>query len=155
MHFYFLGLDVHKQVIVYCQKKMDATIVMEGKVHATREALAELVKQLPSHWQGGLEDSLSSHWIYRLLEPHAAEMRMGNPSRLKRSAGKNKSDELDAPRGERISTDRLNNDAGVGERADLRHGDLYYVAGGQRRVFPHDDAGAREQERSAGDVVRL
>ena len=26
MHFYFLGLDVHKQVMVYCWKKVDWTI---------------------------------------------------------------------------------------------------------------------------------
>ena len=97
MHCYFLGLDVHKQVIVYCLKKADGTIVMEGKVPATREALTELVKLLPGPWKAGLEATMFSHWIYRFLEPHALEIRMGNPSRLKAvSAGKNKSDQLDS-----------------------------------------------------------
>jgi hypothetical protein len=32
MHPYFVGLDVHKQVIAYCVKTPDGTIVREGTI---------------------------------------------------------------------------------------------------------------------------
>lgn len=72
MHPYFVGLDVHKQVIAYCVKTAGGEIVMEGKIQATRTALDQWVKTLPSPWHGGLEATLFSHWIFRHLEPHAA-----------------------------------------------------------------------------------
>jgi transposase len=97
MHLYFVGLDVHKQVIAYCVKTAGGEIVKEGKIAATRKALDEWVGTLPGPWSGGLEATLFSHWIYRHLKPHAAELQMGNPARMKAiCAGKKKSDKLDA-----------------------------------------------------------
>jgi transposase len=97
MHSYFVGLDVHKQVIAYCIKKVDGEIVGEGKIEARREALNEWVKTIPGPWRGGMEATLFSHWIYRHLKPHAEELVMGNPARMKAiCAGKKKSDKLDA-----------------------------------------------------------
>jgi hypothetical protein len=90
---YFVGLDVHKQVIAYCVKTAGGEIVMEGKIQATRTALDQWVKTLPSPWRGGLE-ALFSHWIFRHLEPHAARLEMGHPARRKAiSARKKKSDQ--------------------------------------------------------------
>lgn len=97
MHPYFVGLDVHKQVIAFCVKTADGTIVQEGKVAATRCALDAWLATLPQPWDGGLEATLFSHWIYRHLKPHAARLQMGHPARMKAiSAGKKKSDKLDA-----------------------------------------------------------
>jgi transposase len=97
MHPYFVGLDVHKQVIAYCVKTAGGEIVMEGKIQATRTALGQWVKTLPSPWHGGLEATLFSHWIFRHLEPRAARLERGPPARRKAiSAGKKKSDQLDA-----------------------------------------------------------
>src|SRR5713226_6779978 len=94
---YFVGLDVHKQVIAYCVKKADGEIVSEGKVKATRSALSEWVKTLPGPWRGGMEATMFSHWIYRYLQPYALELRMGHPARMKAiTAGKKKSDKIDA-----------------------------------------------------------
>jgi transposase len=94
---YFVGLDVHKQVIAYCVKTASGEIVREGKVQATRGALDEWVKTLPGPWRGGLEATMFSHWIYRYLKPHAEELLMGHPARMKAiTAGKKKSDKLDA-----------------------------------------------------------
>ena len=47
MHPYFVGLDVHKQVIAYCVKTPDGEIVREGKIAATRSALDQRVATLP------------------------------------------------------------------------------------------------------------
>ena len=51
MHDYFVGLDVPKQVIAYCVKKVDGEIVSEGNVKARRAALSEWVKTLPGPWR--------------------------------------------------------------------------------------------------------
>jgi transposase len=97
MHPYFVGLDVHKQVIAYCVKTRDGEIVSEGKIPATRAALDEWVKTLPGPWQGGMEATMFSHWIYHHLKPHAQRLEMGHSARMKAiSAGKKKSDKIDA-----------------------------------------------------------
>jgi transposase len=97
MHPYFVGLDVHKQVIAYCVKTPGGDIVSEGKIPATRTSLEQWVKTLPGPWSGGMEATLFSHWIYRHLEPYAAQLQMGHPAAMKAiCAGKKKSDKLDA-----------------------------------------------------------
>jgi transposase len=97
MHPYFVGLDVHKQVIAYCVKTASGTIVAEGTIKATRAALTEWVKTLPQPWHGGLEATLFSHWIYRHLQPHAAQLWMGQPAKMKAiCSAKKKTDKLDA-----------------------------------------------------------
>jgi transposase len=97
MQLHFVGLDVHKQVIAFCVKTAEGTIVTEGKFAATRTALDEWVRTLPGPWHGGMEATMFSHWIYEHLKPHAAKIEMGHAARMKAiSAGKKKSDKLDA-----------------------------------------------------------
>lgn len=94
---HFVGLDVHKQVIAYCAMDGAGNIALEGKVKATREALDEWMKTLPCPWRGAMEATMFSHWIFGHLRPHAEQLKMGHPARMKAiSAGKNKSDRLDA-----------------------------------------------------------
>ncbi len=94
---YFVGLDVHKQVIAYCVKTAAGEIVAEGKIAATRAALNEWVGTLPGPWHGGMEATMFSHWIYGHLEPHAARLEMGHAATMKAiRAGKKKSDKIDA-----------------------------------------------------------
>ena len=90
---YFVGLDVHKQVIAYCVKTADGGIVTEGKIAATRAALDEWVQTVPRPWQGAMEATMFSHWIYHHLKPHAAQLQMGHAARMKAiSAGKKSGD---------------------------------------------------------------
>jgi transposase len=94
---YFVGLDVHKQVIAFCVKTAEGGIVSEGTVRATRSALDEWVQTVPGPWQGAMEATMFSHWIYQHLKPHAARLQMGHAARMKAiSAGKKKSDKIDA-----------------------------------------------------------
>ena len=79
MHFYFVGLDVHKQMIAYCVKTAAGEIVSEGKIAATRACLDEWIKTLPGAWVGGMEAMLFSHWIDWHLKPHATGLEMGHP----------------------------------------------------------------------------
>jgi len=97
MHLYFVGLDVHKQVIAFCVKTSSGEIVSEGNIRATRAALDEWVKTLPGPWHGGMEATMFSHWIYHHLKPHAQCLEMGHAASMKAiSAGKKKSDKIDA-----------------------------------------------------------
>src|ERR1700689_711184 len=94
---YFVGLDVHKQVIAFCAKTAEGGIVAEGTIAATRSALDEWVQTVPRPWQGAMEATMFSHWIYWHLKPHAERLHMGHPARMKAiSAGKNKNDKIDA-----------------------------------------------------------
>ena len=94
---YFVGLDVHKQLIAYCVMDGMGTISMEGKIPATREALDGLVKKLPQRWSGAMEATMFSAWIFQHLRPHAVDLKMGHPARMKAiTAGKKKTDRMDA-----------------------------------------------------------
>jgi transposase len=94
---YFVGLDVHKQVIAFCVKRANGEIVSEGKLPARRGELERWASQLPRPWRAGMEATLFSGWIYRTLEGLADELWMGHPARMKAiSSGKSKSDKLDA-----------------------------------------------------------
>jgi transposase len=97
MQIYFVGLDVHKQVIAFCVKTAEGAIVTEGSIRATRSALDEWVRTLPGPWHGAMEATIFSHWIYRHLQPHAVKLEMGHAARMKAiCAGKKKSDKIDA-----------------------------------------------------------
>src|SRR5438309_2772651 len=81
---YYVGLDVHRQSVSYCIKQPEGTIVREGKIVAQRQALLEWVQSLSGVcWCGGLEATICSHWIYHLLRPYAADLKMAHRARLK------------------------------------------------------------------------
>ena len=97
MHSYFVGLDLHKQMIAYCVKTASGEIVKEGKISTNRTEIDTWLQTLPTPWMGGMEATLFSSWIYRHLEKQGAHVQMGHPARMKAiSAGKKKSDKLDA-----------------------------------------------------------
>src|SRR5437588_12233605 len=94
---HYIGLDVHKKSISYCVKTADGTVVEEGKLRATHEALREWAVKRPEPWQGAMEATLFSGWIYDALKPYAAELQMGHPAMMKAiGASKKKNDRLDA-----------------------------------------------------------
>ena len=94
---HYIGFDVHKKSISYCIKRADGTIVEEGKLKATRQALREWATTRKEAWHGGMEATVFSGWIYDALKPFATKLEMGNPSMMKAiGAAKKKSDQLDA-----------------------------------------------------------
>ncbi|MEA3333335.1 MAG: hypothetical protein U9Q58_07045, partial [Pseudomonadota bacterium] len=42
---HYIGFDIHKKTIAFCEKKMDGTIVEQGTIPATRNALSIWSKQ--------------------------------------------------------------------------------------------------------------
>jgi transposase len=94
---HYIGFDVHKKTVNYCVKTADGQIVEEGKLAATRAKLREWAAARTCPWQGALEATLFSAWIYDTLQPYARRLQMGHPARMKAiTAGKKKSDCLDA-----------------------------------------------------------
>lgn len=93
---HFIGLDVHKKVIAFCEKLADGRIIAEGSIEASRTALASWVRTR-GLWMGGMEATLFTGWIYDFLQPFALELKVGHPLMLRAiCAGKKKSDKLDA-----------------------------------------------------------
>ena len=94
---HYIGFDVHKRSVSYCVKIADGTIVEEGKLRATHEALRQWAEKRQEPWRGALEATLFSGWIYDTLNPFAAELQMGHPAMMKAiGASKKKNDKLDA-----------------------------------------------------------
>ena len=94
---YYIGFDVHKKSVSYCVKTASGEIVQEGQFTARREVLRMWAAAQPGPWQGAMEATLFSAWIYDTLKPYAQQLHMGHPARMKAiSAGKKKSDRLDA-----------------------------------------------------------
>jgi len=94
---HYVGLDIHKKTISYCVKLADGTIVKEGNIVANRASLDQWRVELPEPWMAAMEATLFTSWIYDHLKPHAAEVKVANPSMLKAiSASKRKNDRIDA-----------------------------------------------------------
>jgi len=94
---YYAGLDVHRRSISFCVKRADGSIVREGKIASTREAIAEWARAFDGPWCCGLEATICSHWIHEELKTYATQVQMANPAKLKAiSTAKRKSDVLDA-----------------------------------------------------------
>jgi len=54
----YIGLDIHKKSISCCVRQADGTIMQEGTIPATRDALDNWMKQLPQPWMAGMEATL-------------------------------------------------------------------------------------------------
>lgn len=94
---HYIGFDVHKKTVSYCVKTVDGQIVEEGKLPAQRAKLREWASARQYRWQGAMEATLFSAWIYDTLKPYAEQLLMAHPARMKAiCSGKKKSDRLDA-----------------------------------------------------------
>ena len=94
---YYIGLDVHKKTIAYCIKDIAGTLVQQGTIRSERAALRQWLADLPGPWNGAMEATLFTGWIYDVLRPHAVELKVAHPQMLKAiTAAKKKNDQADA-----------------------------------------------------------
>ncbi len=94
---HYIGFDVHKKSVSYCVKTADGEIVEESQLAAHRPELRQWASAQPRPWQGAMEATLFSAWIYDTLKPYAERLEMAHPARMKAiCSGKKKSDHLDA-----------------------------------------------------------
>jgi transposase len=93
----YIGFDIHKKVISFCEKQMDGTIIDQGMIRATRQSLNDWAKERTAPWIGAMEATLFTGWIYDHLLPHAKELKVAHPEMLKAiTASKKKNDAADA-----------------------------------------------------------
>ena len=96
---YYIGLDIHKKMIVWWTKDRSGCFVKQGEVKATRSALQEWVADLPQPWVAAMEATLFTGWVYDFLSPFAQELKAAHPEMLKAiTAAKKKNDQADAER---------------------------------------------------------
>ena len=94
---HYIGFDIHKKVISFCEKQIDGTIVDQGMISATRKSLTDWVKERKTPWIAAMEATLFTGWIYDYLLPHAQELKVAHPAMLKAiTAAKKKNDAADA-----------------------------------------------------------
>jgi len=94
---HYIGLDVHKKTISYCVRQSDGTILHEGTIAATRQALEAWMGQQPQPWTAGMEATMFTGWIYDHLESGGATVKVAHSAMLKAiAAGKKKNDQIDA-----------------------------------------------------------
>ena len=94
---HYIGFDIHKKVISFCEKQIDGTVVDQGEIRSTRKGLTDWVKERKSLWVGAMEATMFTGWIYDYLLPHAKELKVAHPEMLKAiTAAKKKNDAADA-----------------------------------------------------------
>ena len=94
---YYIGLDVHKRKISYCEKDGGGKVHSEGSIAATRLDLDHWMKKLPQPWSAAMEATMFTGWIYDHLKPHAAALKVAHPLMLRAiAAAKKKNDRIDA-----------------------------------------------------------
>ena len=96
---HYIGFDIHKKTIAFCEKKVDGTIVVQDTIPSTRNALRIWASQKTCPWIGAMEATMFTGWIYDFLQPYATELKVAHPAMLKAlAAAKNKNDRSDAER---------------------------------------------------------
>lgn len=98
MHFYhYIGLDVHKRTVAFCEMRADGKTVNAGSFSTRRVAIADWLAARRQPWLGAMEATLFTGHLYDVLAPHAVELHVGHPLRIKAIASaKHKNDAVDA-----------------------------------------------------------
>lgn len=94
---HYVGLDVHKKTIAFCNKLADGKIIQKGTVSTSKSNLANWAKTLPEPSVLAMEATMFTGWIFDFLSPFVQDIKVGHPEMLKAIvAGKKKNDQLDA-----------------------------------------------------------
>ena len=95
--YHYIGLDIHKRTVTFCEKRADGKTVDAGTFSARRDRIRHWAEARTRPWVGGMEATLFTGYVYDVLRPHAVDLRVGHPLQLKAiSYAKHKSDAIDA-----------------------------------------------------------
>jgi len=93
----YVGLDIHKKTISYCIRSADGSILREGSLPATRDAIDAWTSSFDGPWVAGMEATLFTSWVYDHLAEQGVSVKVAHPAMLKAIfAGKKKNDCIDA-----------------------------------------------------------
>src|SRR5260370_5123211 len=94
---HYIGFDVRKKAIMFGVRSAAGEIGEEGSMLAQPKVLRQWAGARSQPWQGAMEATLFSSWIYDTLKPYGEQLEMAHPAKMKAiSAGKKKSDRIDA-----------------------------------------------------------
>jgi transposase len=95
--YHYIGLDIHKRTVVFCEKRTDGTTVDSGTFTTRRECAQQWATERTAPWIAGMEATLFTGFLYDVLTPYAVGIQVGHPLQLKAiSYAKHKSDRIDA-----------------------------------------------------------
>lgn len=95
--YHFIGLDIHKRSITFCEKRSDGKDIASGTFGTQRDQIQQWATQRKTPWIGGMEATLFTGYVYDLLTPYAMDIQVGHPLKLKAiSSAKHKNDRIDA-----------------------------------------------------------
>ena len=95
--YHYIGLDIHKRTVSYCEKRADGHTVRHGAFSAQRDCIEGWAAERRRPWIGGMEATLFTGFVYDALAPYAVDLQVGHPLQLKAiSYAKHKSDKIDA-----------------------------------------------------------
>ena len=95
--YHYIGLDIHKRTVAYCEKRADGKLVASGTFSTAHPSVLECAKERSMPWVGGMEATLFAGHLYDVLKPFAMDLQVGHPLRIQAiSSAKHKSDRKDA-----------------------------------------------------------
>jgi len=95
--YHYIGLDIHKRTVSYCEKRADGKRVASGSFHTDLPSVTQWARERTKPWIGGMEATIFTGYIYDALSPYAEELLVGHPLSIKAiSAAKHKNDSVDA-----------------------------------------------------------
>ena len=95
--YHYIGLDIHKRTVAFCEKRPDGRTMDTGTFRARRDCIRQWAAARSTPWIGGMEATLFTGFVYDVLTPYAIEIQVGHPLQLKAiSCAKHKSDHIDA-----------------------------------------------------------
>jgi transposase len=103
---HFVGLDIHKKTISFCIRQADGTILQEGTLVASYQALDDWLPRVPQPWIVGMEATMFTGWVYDHLIKYSPQVKVAHPAMLKAISGK-KNDRVDAQKISRSSALQL------------------------------------------------
>ena len=92
---YYVGMDIHKHKIAYCEKTKGGKLISEGVISSNERSVREWATGLRKPWIGAMESTLFSGYVYDVLLQYAKELKVANPLLLK-AFEKHKNDRIDA-----------------------------------------------------------
>ena len=95
--YHYIGLDIHKRTVSFCEKRADGKTVDAGTFGARSDRIRQWAEARKRPWIGGMEATMFTGYIYDVLHPYAMDLQVGHPLQLKAiSYAKHKSDAIDA-----------------------------------------------------------
>ena len=80
--YHFIGLDIHKCTISFCEKSITGQTVAQGTIPARKQALVSFAQSRTRPFIAGIEATLFSGWVYDALGPlcHRSERGASRPA---------------------------------------------------------------------------